>query len=183
MRIVCNSLSIEHTMDFMSVSKKLFGKSLTIKARIQYVVNFLLIITFVFALISGISTSQVLFPSDNHDSIWRGIHHFCGAVSMILIGIHLGLHWSFIIGMLKKVVIINKKVAKPLSIIFLTIVLSFGIYNAATGSFASWLAEPFVTQVKEQQTSDDKYTTVDTITHDKNENKGSDNMNDHTPKR
>ncbi|UOE74831.1 DUF4405 domain-containing protein [Parageobacillus thermoglucosidasius] len=27
---------------------------------------------------------------------WRNIHHFFSAISIILVGIHLGLHWNFV---------------------------------------------------------------------------------------
>jgi len=134
------------------------------KVRIGYIVNLLLTITFIFALISGISTSQVLFPADSHGSAWRGIHHFSGAVAIILVGIHLGLHWTFISGMFKKFIKINKTVAKILSIVLLIIVLSFGVYSTVTSSFTSWLAEPFVTSVKTE------------------DNKSGGDMNNHTPK-
>ncbi|MDR1699583.1 MAG: DUF4405 domain-containing protein, partial [Lachnoclostridium sp.] len=66
----------------ISVSKRFFSKSLAIKVRIGYIVNLLLLVTFTFALISGINTSQVLFPSLAQGGIWRGIHHFCGAISI-----------------------------------------------------------------------------------------------------
>lgn len=131
-----------------SVSKRFFSTSLSPKVRLGYIVNLLLAITFIFAIISGIQTSQVLFPADSHGSIWRGIHHFCGAVSIILVGIHLGLHWTFISNMVKKIIPLKDVARKSISITLLIAVLAFGFYSIATSSFRSWLVEPFTTQTK-----------------------------------
>ena len=128
------------------VSKRLFCKTVLLKTRIGYVVDLLLVVTFVFLVISGIQTSQFLFPVGSHESAWRGIHHFCGAVSIILVGVHLGLHWGFVLGMLKKAVRIKSAaIRKTIAIGLLVCVLSFGAYNIAASSFTSWLVEPFVT--------------------------------------
>jgi hypothetical protein len=126
------------------ISKRFFSKSLAPKVRIGYIVNLLLAVTFIFIIISGICTSQVLFPSNSHGSVWRGIHHFCAAISIILVGIHVGLHWSFISGMVKKVVSLKEDTRKIGARILLVIVLSLGIYSITTSSFTNWLVEPFV---------------------------------------
>lgn len=128
-----------------SVTSKFFGKGLAPRVRIGYVINFLLLVSFTFIIISGILTSQVLFPSatENKDSVWRGIHHFFAAMSIILVGLHIGLHWGFITGMFKKIIRIPAKITKPLSIGLLVIILAFGCYSIATSSFRWWLVEPF----------------------------------------
>ena len=131
-----------------AISKRFFSGSISLKVRLGYIVNLLLAITFIFVAISGIQTSQVLFPADNHGSVWRGIHHFFGAVSIILVGIHLGLHWSFVSNMAKKAIPLNKRVRKIVSITLLSVVIAFGFYSIATSSFGNWIVEPFVTQSK-----------------------------------
>ena len=47
----------------IAVSKRFFSKPIAPKVRIGYIVNLLLLITFIFEIISGIFTSQILFPS------------------------------------------------------------------------------------------------------------------------
>jgi len=138
------------------ISKRFFSKSLALKVRIGYIVNLLLSVIFIFAVISGIQTSQVLFPADSHGSVWRGIHHFCGAISIILVGIHLGLHWGFISGMFKKVIKLKDTVRKVIAMVLLVVVLSFGVYSISTSSFTNWLVEPFVTQIKTDNAVDGK---------------------------
>ena len=133
----------------IAISKRFFSKSLSFKIRIGYIVNLFLAVTFIFEIISGICTSQVLFPAGSHSGVWRGIHHFCGAVSIVLVGVHLGLHWSFVTGMIKKAIRVKSvAIRKIISMILLAIVLFFGVYNIASSSFANWFVEPFITQVK-----------------------------------
>ena len=173
-----------------AISKRFFSKSLSLKVRIGYIVNLLLAITFIFEIISGISTSQVLFPAASHGSAWRGIHHFCGAVSIILVGIHLGLHWSFITGMIKKAIRIKSAVIrKVIAMVLLVAVLSFGAYSIATSSFTNWLREPFSTQTKDpsEHTTNNDLTESETTsdsqtTEESEEDKSGGDMNDHPPK-
>lgn len=173
----------------VGISKRFLGKSLAPKVRIGYIINLLLAVTFIFVIISGICTSQVLFPSNSHGSVWRGIHHFCGAISIILVGIHLGLHWRFVSGMFKKIVPINDSFRKIVAKILLVVVLSFGVYSIATSSFTNWLVEPFVTQVKdpsehiENSSSSGSRTGSDGSTSGKlNDGKVGGDTNDHTGK-
>ena len=173
-----------------AISKRFFSKSLSLKVRIGYIVNLLLLVTFIFEIISGIQTSQVLFPADSHGSIWRGIHHFCGAVSIILIGVHLGLHWSFITGMVKKAIRIKSAVIrKVIAMVLLVVVLSFGAYSITTSSFTNWLVEPFVTQTKDpsEHTTNTDLTETETTsdsqtTENSEDEKSGGDMNDHSPK-
>jgi len=129
-----------------SITSRFFNKTLSIRVRISYVINILLLITFVFVILSGIKTSQILFPAlaEAKGSIWRGIHHFSGAVALILVGVHVGLHWNFIMNMWKKAIKIPTKAAKPLCYIMLAGIVSFGSYSIVTSSFTSWLTEPFI---------------------------------------
>lgn len=130
----------------ISITANFFSKSIAPRVRFGYIVDLLLLVSFVLIIISGISTSQVLFPSmaQVKDSPWRSVHHFCAALSLILVGIHLGLHWNFVTGMFKKAIRIPQKLAKPLGLGLLLIILVFGSYSSVTSGFTSWLAEPFL---------------------------------------
>lgn len=129
-----------------SITAKFFSKSIAPRVRFGYIIDLMLLVSFILIIISGISTSQVLFPSiaQAKDSPWRSVHHFFAALSIILVGIHLGLHWNFVTGMFKKAIRIPQKLAKPLGIGLLLVVLVFGTYSIVTSSFTGWLAEPFI---------------------------------------
>ena len=163
-----------------TVSAKLFSKSLAPRVRIGYIVNVLLLITFTLIIISGIRTSQVLFPqfAAPKGTPWRAIHHFAGAMSIILVGVHVGLHWGFIKGMWKKVVHIPSKIAKPLSVCLLVALLGFGLYSMVTSSFVGWLSEPFTTSYNSAQQANAQQETDTTI----NDPKTDTNNYGHKPK-
>ena len=129
-----------------SITAKFFSKSIAPRVRFGYIIDLMLLVSFVLIIISGISTSQVLFPAiaQAKDSPWRSVHHFFAALSIILVGIHLGLHWNFVTGMLKKAIRIPQKLAKLLGIGLLVVVLVFGTYSTVASSFTGWLAEPFI---------------------------------------
>ncbi len=131
-----------------SVTSKLFNRSLPVRIRFGYMIDLLLAFTFILIVIGGILTSQALFPTGVKNSPWRYVHHFCAAVSLVLVGIHLGLHWNFVSGMFKKIIRVPPKAAKPLGIILTIAILAFGAYNIAASSFTRWLAEPFTTEAK-----------------------------------
>lgn len=144
-----------------AITAKFSSKSLPSKVRFGYIIDLLLLISFLFIIISGIKTSQVLFPfiADAKDSPWRNIHHLFSGVSIILVGIHLGLHWNFVSDMFKKMIRIPQKISKPLSIILMLALLVFGSYSIATSSFKGWLTAPFTTESKSGKDSDVKENT------------------------
>lgn len=128
-----------------AVSKKLFTKDLNIKLRLGYIVDFLLLISMTAILVSGIFISKIVFRnlSMNVSGIWRTLHYCVSAVSLILVGIHLGLHWNFVTGIFKKYVKIPSMIAKPVSILLVIAVVAYGSYNIVTTSFTQWLTMPF----------------------------------------
>ena len=181
--LVIGSLFIIHCLFnkkwIAAITTKFFSKSLAPRIRIGYIIDLLLVISFLLIIISGIRTSQVLFPmlADGKDSPWRSVHHFFAGVSIILVGVHLGLHWDFVSNMLKKMLRIPQKVSKPLGIALLAIVLIYGAYSIPTSSFTGWLTEPFSSTVKNESDTGEKGSTPDSDTHTpkKGENKGNGN--------
>ncbi len=86
------------------VSKRLLDKKLPFKTKLGYALNVLLFITMTFIAVSGIMISETVFTSISGESIiWRIGHFFAAAAAIILIGIHIGLHWSFIKSMFARV--------------------------------------------------------------------------------
>jgi len=128
----------------VSVSKKLFSKDLAFKLRFGYVIDFLLLIAMSAVLVSGIFISKVVFTGISvHSGSWKIIHFFAAALLLVLVGIHVGLHWGFVTGMFKKYVKLPGAIAKPVSIILVSAVVLFGSYSVATSNFNSWLTAPF----------------------------------------
>ena len=125
-----------------SITKRLFDKSIPIKTRISYILNVLLVICWCLVIISGIFISKVVF----HFSVggpWKLVHFSCAAFALILIGIHIGLHWNLISNSCKKPLKLLDKFKKPISIICIIFVLISGIYSMKNTNFIKWITMAF----------------------------------------
>jgi len=128
----------------VGISKRIFGRSLTTRVRLGYALDVLLLITVAFIAVSGIMISQSIFLRISGDvTFWRPVHYFASAAALVLVGTHIGLHWSFIRTTFAKYVKLPRLVARPMGIACLIAVLAFGVYGIATSHFLTWLGEPF----------------------------------------
>ncbi|MFA6844901.1 MAG: DUF4405 domain-containing protein [Sphaerochaetaceae bacterium] len=132
----------------IKITRRLFAKGTPTKTRVSYAVNLLLLISTVVMIISSLLISKTIFTSLQGGAIWKPIHFFTAAVMLILLGIHLGLHFHFIRnalfgtkGKLSKVILI-------LLCILVLVLLAIGIRNLVISSFNSWLSSPFTGSVE-----------------------------------
>lgn len=88
----------------------LFSKKVNSKMRFGYVVDFLLLIGVSIILISGVLISKVVFGfgTQSRNDFLIGLHYYTSYFLLILIGIHVGLHWDWVIRTFKKVLRINR---------------------------------------------------------------------------
>jgi hypothetical protein len=126
------------------VSRKLFCSQVKTKTKIGYVVDALLLLSMAFILVSGIGISKILFPSNRLSSVpsLRGLHVSAAYFALALIGIHVGLHWKWIMSMLKKAVRM-KRSTKALAFtarILAAVIFAAGVYNMAQVNYFSQLA-------------------------------------------
>jgi hypothetical protein len=126
------------------VTKKLFSKNIPTKTKIGYVVNVLFLLSIALIAISGIMISKIVFKSiSSPDMIWKQIHYFSSAVSLILLGVHVGLHREFIATMVRKMIHLPALIAKPIYILLIVGITAFGCYSAATSNVSRWISLPF----------------------------------------
>ena len=122
-------------------TKKLFSKGIPFKTRFGYVLNVVLLINFVMIILTGIMISRTLFvnvlPAMANA---RVLHTFFSALSVIIVGIHLGLHWDFIKAMFGRVFKLPAKVGKAVGAVALILIVVFGSYGLVTSRFTQWLA-------------------------------------------
>jgi len=127
-----------------SVTSKLFSKTTSAGLRASWIVDLLLFISMMAIVITGIMINKTLpikFGSSFGAKSW---HYFFAALSVILMGVHIGLHWKLVKGLLAKKVNFSNKVVKSIGIAILAAVLVFGGYNLATGSVLGWISGPFI---------------------------------------
>jgi cytochrome b len=77
--------------------------------RINYIVNWLLFIDGTLIMISGIMISEVALPAFGIQlpigSVWRRLHDMSANIGLLLLGVHVALHWSWIITIFNKYLI------------------------------------------------------------------------------
>lgn len=115
-----------------SVTLKLFNKNMATRTRIVYLLDLLLLIDVVVIILSGIFISKVIFPNLRLTGITslKGIHIFASYLSLAIIGIHLGLHWNWVMIVFKKIFNIpQKKVFTYIARLLVIIVVLFGVYS------------------------------------------------------
>jgi hypothetical protein len=148
--IACGIFIIHMALNWkwvVGVTKRFFDLTLPVKTIIGYIVNVLLFFSVSFIAVSGIMISKTLFPgSGTGGMFWKTGHYFMASCALILVGIHLGLHWPFIRGMFAKLLKLPRKIAKPAGILLLAAVIVFGAWSLASTSFTGWLSAPFSSQ-------------------------------------
>lgn len=76
------------------------------RSRLKYIVDILLFISFITILVSGMAISKTIDFSwlklGNDMVMWRGIHIASSYITIILIGIHIGLNWKWVMSTSKR---------------------------------------------------------------------------------
>ena len=122
----------------IGVSKKLFSKNLSTRLRLCYILNLMLFICVTLIILSGIFISKVLFTSiTSQNHIWKSIHMGVSNIALGLIGIHIGLHWNWVINVSKRIFKFNlqEKFSKAISNFLIIVILIFGCYNIYSQGF------------------------------------------------
>ena len=123
------------------VSLKIFKHKLPLKTRIGYILNILLLLSVIFIIVSGLLISKKLFPglALSGGKGLQGLHISVSYFCLLLIGIHIGLHWNFVMNSFKKLFKITeqKKIYSYISRVLAVLLLTFGIYSAYNVNFVS----------------------------------------------
>ncbi|CAN7758916.1 DUF4405 domain-containing protein [Paenibacillus sp. LjRoot153] len=125
------------------VTLKMFDRSLSWRVRGSYALNLLLLVSMTFIIVSGIMVSHVVFPNINvgNEGWFKMTHISVSFLVLALVGIHVGLHWQWVVNICKKMTNIKKSrawmryVAQGLTLI----VLLFGLYQINQTSFVTHL--------------------------------------------
>lgn len=77
-------------------------------ARINYVLNALLFVDMTIIIFTGLMISEAALPlfgvQTAHGGVWRQLHGLSADLSLVLVGLHLALHWHWIVGTLQRYV-------------------------------------------------------------------------------
>lgn len=90
----------------VNVTKRLFVKA-TNGARVNYVLNWLLFIDGVLIVLSGIMISESAMPTLGialpMNFAWRRLHDMSANIALLIMGLHLAMHWNWIVTTFKRV--------------------------------------------------------------------------------
>ena len=91
----------------VEITKRLFAKGKGLNgARTNYILNWLLFVDGILIMLSGFMISESLVPalglSLPLNFAWRSLHDLSANISMILMGLHITLHWSWIVSTFKR---------------------------------------------------------------------------------
>lgn len=133
----------------VSVGKRLFSPQTPTRTKVSYWLAIALAVVFILIVLSGVFISKILFKGisgggHSGSAVWRNMHLFCSALSIILVGMHVGLYWDKIAGFFRKHFGKLQGAGLVAGRVVLAIVLAFGVYSVPTTSFAQWLACPVI---------------------------------------
>ncbi|OIK15756.1 hypothetical protein BIV60_08380 [Bacillus sp. MUM 116] len=121
----------------INTTKKIFDPNLPKKTFFSYLLNILLLISMATVIVTGILISRVVLPSlaiQGGHSI-RGIHSFSADATLALVGLHIGVHWQWILSICKKA--FKSKEGKFKKGVIASVVLSLAILAGGIQWFAS----------------------------------------------
>ncbi len=124
------------------VTAALFGKGVPAKTRISWILDLVLVIDMFLMILCGIGISKFLVPDLIPDGGFfnKGTHVALAHIALILMGLHLGLHWDWVMATVKKVLPLHKASGTDAAgrwaarILALAIVI-YGIYGISSNNF------------------------------------------------
>jgi cytochrome b561 len=92
----------------VQISSRLFSKSAK-NSRFGYFLNWGLFASGIMIMLSGLMISETVVPffglSLPQDMSWKSLHELSTNITMILMGLHIATHWSWITNMLKRMLV------------------------------------------------------------------------------
>lgn len=157
----------------VAVTKTIFGKKTKAKTRIMYILDVLILIAVTLTVLSGIFISKSLFTwiTVSNAAFWKTIHSPIAYISFILISIHLGLHWQYIMAAFRKMFKLNKDniARKRVLRIFALLLAIAGIKSSIENNIAGKIVTPLIsgssnTESQKETASSSSTSSTQTVT-------------------
>lgn len=172
--VIHNLLNIKY---FSCVLKKFFSDCVKFKVKFGIVLDLLLSLVITGIVATGIMISKEIFPF-GYVGFVSSLHHSLSYLSLILISVHVGLHWSDILGAFRKVFRLerfNKARTYGLRLVTILIVL-LGIKGSFNQNFSDKLLN-FKNLDESEEIAENKFRNYST----KNEEDNEEDEDDTTP--
>ena len=86
-----------------------FFKRLLNMSRLSWVLDVLLLLSILFVFVSGLAVSRAVLPVFGielpHSHTWGALHTASATIALAALGIHLGLHWRWIVSMTRSLLV------------------------------------------------------------------------------
>lgn len=93
-----------HWSWLVGITRRLFGR-ITNEARINYLLNWLFFIDMTVIIFTGIMISESVLPAIGitpaHSFAWRSLHDLSANLALPILGLHVALHWRWIVNTTK----------------------------------------------------------------------------------
>ena len=121
------------------ISGKLFSRKAPWRSKLNWLVDFLLLLCFVYIVISGVHISRILFEGQRGASAFKTGHYAVSALALLLVGLHLGLHYACIVARTpaRKLPLAMRRAA---AVVVSAFFLGFGVYQMTETSFLHWIS-------------------------------------------
>lgn len=127
----------------VGVTHRLTNEKLPVKTRIGWAVDALLAVSWTLTIVSGVLISKTLGLSLSVPGPWQVVHYTTAALGLALVGIHVGLHLSYLRSIFHPVLPHLGRAAKPVAAVCAAVIVIGGAYSAATTNYLRWLTMPF----------------------------------------
>src|SRR5258706_8327444 len=102
----------------VSVTRRMF-KKMPGETRFNHILDYLLFILMTTVIISGIVISQKALPvfgiPVNNDPFWITVHHVSTALLVVIVGVHLGMHWKWVVNAANCYIFRRNRSANPMN--------------------------------------------------------------------
>ena len=129
------------------ITKNLFRKKLPAKTWVSYIINALMFVDLIVLLISSILISKKIFHI-SAPMVWKPIHFFTSQLLITLMGLHLGLHFTYIGNVLS---VKKSKAGKIIFISVFSLIAVFGVLSMKSSGYAKQISMPVTIMTKKNQ--------------------------------
>ena len=110
-----------------NISIRLFDKKINLRTKLSYIISLILFISIMLILFSGI----YIIKEKGYDRVilWKIIHFSASYLSIALVGIHIGLCWTRVMDIFRKVFKIKSSIVTKLILLVILVIFTFVFYT------------------------------------------------------
>lgn len=134
------------------ITIRLFDKAIKLKTKVMYWLDVIIAVSMGLTTISGILISQVILKqlaSDN-TQFWYNIHASSSYISLILISVHIGMHWKDILSVFRRLFSLREesKVRKVILRVIAAVIAVLGLKSSIDKNIVAFIVLPITNTAK-----------------------------------